>query len=310
VTSLEQELIDLASYLDYGDRLDAADRVLARIDGERRRSASPLWLKVAAAVLLAVALTLTIPSARRAVARLLGIGAIEVRTVETTLPLSSSPANTVPGSIQPATGSGSSATGGPDSPTPGGAGTTPANSVQAGSATPASTKPGSTKPGSTKPGSTKPGSTKPGSTRPGSTLPGDPIGAVRSKLSFAPRLPGPEVGPIERVEVDDSVPGGLLVITYRLFTLVEVASSTQNRPVMAKLVPPGVTSEYVSIQGDGGVWVRGVHEIAYLDADGNTRKDTVRRSDSALVWAPSGITLRIEGFSDLADAIRVAKTVR
>ncbi len=260
MTPLENELIDLCRYLDHGDGVDLAHSVLLRIGSRRRIGPPPTWLRVAAAVVLAIALVAAIPTTRRAVARLFGIGAIEFRPVEIPVPVAPSPENTVPGSV---------------------ASTLTTSALAPTSAVPVVAPPT-----------------------------GDPLAAVRSQLTFTPRLAGSEAGPVRRVEVDTSIPGGILVITYDRFTLVELASNANNYPVMAKLIPPGTTSRYVEVGNDGGVWVEGVHKISYVAPDGQVRTDSVRLSDNALIWTPSGITLRIEGFERMEDALKMASTVR
>ena len=106
MTPLEDELVDLGAHLAHGDGDELAASVRARLGAQRfaHRNSVPLWAKVAAAVLLAVALALALPPSRRAIARLFGIGAVGVRTVPTTVlgpGTTSPPASTVPGAVEP-----------------------------------------------------------------------------------------------------------------------------------------------------------------------------------------------------------------
>jgi hypothetical protein len=50
--------------------------------------------------------------------------------------------------------------------------------------------------------------------------------------------------------------------------------------------------------------------VRYLDRSGNFRTDTVRRSGAVLLWERAGVTYRIEGPTRLAEAKRIAATVR
>ncbi len=97
MTPLEDELVDLGRHLDHseGDALSAAVR--SRITTPYRR-AVPTWAKVAAALLLALALAVAVPTSRRALARWFGIGAVELRPVTTTLPAGATD-RTVPGAV-------------------------------------------------------------------------------------------------------------------------------------------------------------------------------------------------------------------
>ena len=109
MTPLEDELVDLGEHLAHGDGDQLATSVRARLGDQRfqHRDGLPFWAKVAAALVLALALALALPPSRHAIARLLGIGAVEVRTVPTTVlgPGTTSPsASSVPGAVEPAAG--------------------------------------------------------------------------------------------------------------------------------------------------------------------------------------------------------------
>jgi hypothetical protein len=260
MTPLEEELVDLGEHLDHRQGADLVASVERRIASER--SGVPVWAKVAAAIILALAIALTVPTSRRALARWLGIGAIEVRTVPTTLP-SGPPARTVPGAP-------------------------PSSVVTTASTTALSTTLIQTTAGSTSSPTT------------------DPLDAVRQALTFRPLVAAADAGPIQRVETDTRVPGGLVAMTYSRFTLVELAADPQSYPVMMKLVPPGATVSSVSINDAAAEWVEGAHEIAYVAPDGTVRNDTVRRSGNVLVWTVGSVTLRIEGLDSIDEALHVA----
>ena len=105
MTPLEHELVDLGAHLAHGDGDDLAASVRARLGDQRfqRRNGLPLWIKIAAAVVFALVVALALPPSRRAIARLFGIGAVEIRTVSTQglLPgTTSPPGSTVPGAVE------------------------------------------------------------------------------------------------------------------------------------------------------------------------------------------------------------------
>jgi hypothetical protein len=117
-------------------------------------------------------------------------------------------------------------------------------------------------------------------------------------------------GSLSSVQVDRRVRGGLVVLGYKRFTLVEIATSTTDGPVLGKLLDPAARAEPVIVAGRPGMWINGAHQIAYLDRSGAFKTDTVRRSGPVLLWAGPGVTYRIEGLERLADAQAVARSIR
>ena len=109
MTPLEHELVELGDHLAHGDGDDLARLVRVRTEaGALGRRAVPLWVKVAAALVLAFAVALALPPSRRAIARLFGVGAVEIRTVTTTVlgpGTTAPPGSTVPGAPDGAAGS-------------------------------------------------------------------------------------------------------------------------------------------------------------------------------------------------------------
>jgi hypothetical protein len=246
---LEDALFDLAEHLDHpaGAGLEAAVR--QRI-GEpepvepRSSSRARTFLAVAAAVVVIAGALVAIAPARRAIADWLGIGAVDIRRVETPLP-NGPGTHTVPGA--------------PSS-----------------------------------------------SPRPAEVL---ELSDAQRVVQFTIAVPrAPSTGSLAGVEVDRRVIGGLVVLLYPRFTLVEIASSN-GLAVVGKLVPPGVHVDPVTVGGDEGLWIAGVHQITYEDRSGHLQTDTVRRSGPVLVWVRGDVTYRIEGL-DRAAAERIAASVR
>lgn len=242
MTPLELELVDLGEHLD-------VPPFAFRPPAARSEARAPAWLKVAAAVLLALALVLAISPTRRAIARWLGLGAVEIRTVPTTLPI-----------------------GVADSTVPGGAGG--------------------------------------GGGTSGGTSGGIELASARALLGFEALLPPAAMGPPERVDVDQRAPGGILALTYRDFTLVELTTSPSAVPAIGKLAPPGTSITFTDVNGSSAVWIEGSHQIALLGPDGVVRTDTVRRAGNVLLWQVGRVTLRLEGVASLDDARRLAATIR
>jgi hypothetical protein len=160
------------------------------------------------------------------------------------------------------------------------------------------------------------------STGPGSQpLPGSPRSSAPNENVVVPRnLAGARelvdftiatphdtsAGTLARIEVDRRPDGGLLVLDYGRFTLVEVRA---NPEIIAKLIDRTATVERVSVEGAPGLWIAGAHEIAYQTSSRALATDTIRRSGPVLIWPRGGLTLRLEGFDTLAAAQKVAASI-
>jgi hypothetical protein len=158
---------------------------------------------------------------------------------------------------------------------------------------------------------------RPRPTSPSTTAHADATGPA-ARLAEARRVvrftivtpPLATAGPLTDVDLDRRVPGGLVVLAYARFTLVELAADATQPSPLAKLVGTATSIEHVSVHGAEGLWVGGVHEIGFIDRDGHFRKNTVRRSGPVLLWARRGVTYRIEGLRTRAAALRIATSVR
>jgi hypothetical protein len=134
------------------------------------------------------------------------------------------------------------------------------------------------------------------------------VARAQEAVAFETALP--EGAVLQGVDVDARVPGGLVVLDFGGFTLIEIASAPGTEPWLAKTIPQGGRVEPVLVDGQAGLWISGMpHEIAYYDREGNERGDTVRRSGPVLLWERNGVTYRIEGFTDRDDALRVAEAL-
>jgi hypothetical protein len=135
------------------------------------------------------------------------------------------------------------------------------------------------------------------------------LAAARKIVDFTIATPSAaSAGPLRSVAVDRRAPGGLVALGYARFTLVEVTANARDPLPLAKLVEPGRIDD-VMVGTSPGIWIRGVHVVAFLDRDGKMRTDSLRRAGSVLIWQRDGVTYRIEGFHDLAAAQRVAASV-
>ena len=134
------------------------------------------------------------------------------------------------------------------------------------------------------------------------------LATAQRRVQFTIAIPrDPSAGARTGITVDTRVPGGLVVLTYPRFTLVEIASQ-DGGPVAGKFVPPGVSVDPVTVGGDPGLWISGAHQVTYLDRSGRLQTDTVRRSGPVLLWTRAGVTYRIEGLDRVA-AQRIGASV-
>jgi len=136
------------------------------------------------------------------------------------------------------------------------------------------------------------------------------LAAARHAVGFTIATPRDRsAGALAGVEVDRRVPGGLVALRYPRFTVVEIASVV-NGPSIGKILDPNARVEPATVDGRPGLWIAGAHQIGYFDRSGNFATDTVRRSGPVLVWSGTGVTYRIEGLPRLADALRIAHSLR
>ncbi|HEX2195637.1 MAG TPA: hypothetical protein VHJ76_01825 [Actinomycetota bacterium] len=78
-----------------------------------------------------------------------------------------------------------------------------------------------------------------------------------------------------------------------------------------KLVTAGARVRYVGVRSTDGYWIGGgPHLFFYVDADGEERAETVRLAGRVLLWEEDGVTYRVEGAGSLADALRIAESLR
>jgi hypothetical protein len=68
------------------------------------------------------------------------------------------------------------------------------------------------------------------------------------------------------------------------------------------------------VNGQEAVWLAKPHPISYIDRNGQERAESARISGPSLVWqrmaGSTGVTMRLEGASDLERAVAIAASVR
>ena len=136
------------------------------------------------------------------------------------------------------------------------------------------------------------------------------LAQARRRLAFRPLVPA--ALPEPAVYVADYFPGGQLGLVYRsgrlLLTEVEGALRSQY---LQKFVLPGTKIDRVVVAGQRGIWIHGqIHEIVYVDANGEIRPDRARLAGDTLLWRHGRLLLRLEGARSEAEALRIARSVR
>ena len=133
---------------------------------------------------------------------------------------------------------------------------------------------------------------------------------ARARATF-PVLTPESLGPLGRVEVSDG--GRVVTLLYPPTTArssVRIDESGQSlQPFFTKFIDPQL-AEQVDVGGYRGLWVRRPHDVAYVDASGRILPETVRLAPATLVWQHGAVTLRMEGFATLKEALAVAAAFR
>ena len=290
IDPLERALVDLASRVDISDVDAFAAATMVRVrrarDDERRRRTFSLVrgmhsrqiLAVAAAILLLVTAVLAVPRSRDAIADLLGIDGLRIRSGEgpvpssTSAPVSSSaPSTTIGSSSTVGTGGGFDAAAvGRDLKLG-----SQVSMAQARTALPALRE-----------------LTSSYGAPDAIYLGTRPTGLVTFVWRARPDLPGSTSAP--------SV--GLVVQQYR---------SGSSDVFIGKTLTPGSTAREIVVEGKKGYWIEGApHSIAYFDAQNNYVEDTVRWATNALLWANNGLTYRIESSLTQDQAIALVASLR
>ena len=127
----------------------------------------------------------------------------------------------------------------------------------------------------------------------------------------------------DAVFVDQAVPaGGRVDLVYRArpglpasnFTdaglLITEFRGQPDPGFLKKVVVAGVVQE-VTVGGEPGYFFSGEpHFFTYQDADGQFREERTRLAGNTLVWQRGELTLRLEGELPLAEAVRIAESMR
>ena len=291
IDPLELALVDLASRIDITDVDAFTAATMARVqrarDDQRRRHTFSLVrgtrsrqvLAIAAAILLVLSAVLAVPRSRDAVADLLGIDGLRIRSGEgpipTTLPVPSS------------------------SSAPSSSVATPSTTVGAGGDFDAVAIGRNLRLGS--PVTLAAAKTALPSLRELSSSYGPP------DATYLGTRPPNLVTFVWRARPD--LPGSTTAPTVGL--IVQQYPSGGDAVFIGKGLTAGSSMREVVVEGKKGYWIDGApHSLAYIDAQGNYVEDTVRWATNALVWATNGVTYRIESSLTQEQAMALVSSLR
>ena len=147
---------------------------------------------------------------------------------------------------------------------------------------------------------------------------------ARASVAFTLRVPAlPELRDPDRVYLVDPPAGGAVTLLYAarpgfaadagtgIGLIVTEFRADIGPDIFEKLIDTGVHVTATEVNGGSAWWVAGGdHFFFYRDADGKVVDTTLRLASDTLVWEENGVTHRVEGAPSLADAIRVAESLR
>jgi len=92
--------------------------------------------------------------------------------------------------------------------------------------------------------------------------------------------------------------------------LITEAIGEANSTFFGKIIGNGTTMEEVTVNGHQGYWISGKpHDFFFIDADGNTRDETLRLATNTLLIDDNGTVVRIEGDMTKSQALEIAASL-
>jgi hypothetical protein len=140
-------------------------------------------------------------------------------------------------------------------------------------------------------------------------------------VSFDVLIPTASGLPEPVTYVDDDPPGGRISLVYPSAPALPETEETGlgmvlmefrgriEQPFLEKLVQAEQVEE-VEVGGQPGFWVEGEHTLIYLDERGEAFEERSRVAGNTLLWQRGDVTFRLESALSMAEAIRVAESMR
>ncbi|HEX8857131.1 MAG TPA: hypothetical protein VF752_16170, partial [Thermoleophilaceae bacterium] len=140
------------------------------------------------------------------------------------------------------------------------------------------------------------------------------LAAARQAVPFRLTVPT-ALGAPNEVWLSRTIPRGQVSFVYarggHVRALVTQFVAQQPFTFLKKFATPQTRVERVRVGGSPGAWIAGLpHEVAYVDADGTVRAETLRLATNTLIWQRGGVTLRLEAHVSKARALEIARSFR
>ena len=140
------------------------------------------------------------------------------------------------------------------------------------------------------------------------------LAEARARVGFRILVPGGDVGPPDEVYVGHfSVDEVTLLYGRpdRVRLLLTEAVGTLNTAFAAKYVQGSAQVKQLEIGGQAAVWIAGApHEFVFVAPNGGVVSAPLRLDKNTLLWQRGKLFLRLEGDLQLAQALRIARTLR
>ena len=138
----------------------------------------------------------------------------------------------------------------------------------------------------------------------------------RVSLAEARRLASFEVATSALLGKPDAVyyrPGAVSVLygsTEDVRLLLTQLRGRTEPMLIKKIAGPGTRILGVRVNGEPGYWLSGAPHFLYFAPNGEVHEERVRLARNTLLWQRGELTLRLEGELTLAQALRIATSLR
>jgi hypothetical protein len=140
------------------------------------------------------------------------------------------------------------------------------------------------------------------------------LAEARTRVGFRVLVPGGDVGPPDAVYVGHFTVDEVTLLYGRprqiRLLLTEIAGRL-NLQFAAKFIQGDAHVRLLSVAGRPALWIEGApHEFVFVTPTGQVASAPLRLDKNTLLWQQDGLLLRLEGDLDLAQALRIARSLR
>jgi hypothetical protein len=140
------------------------------------------------------------------------------------------------------------------------------------------------------------------------------LAEARSRVGFRILVPGGDMGPPDSVYVGHFTVDEVTLLygrPDRVRLLLTEAAGSLNAAFADKYVQGTAQLERLQIGGKPAIWIAGApHEFVFLTPTGEIASAPLRLDKNTLLWQRGTLFLRLEGDLRLAQALRIARTLR